>query len=161
MHEVRTKFNTLLNDYFNGQTVGGAGAKMGTSIPDGFRSKIKCFFDQTVAMEHPSISVVPIQSGNRSPEMIDVGSGLEQFRVDVIIRAEKERQGWAICAAIETEFRKWLNTVNRNRSLTPDGMTMIVRTGQPESTDYVDEDLLVAYHVIVRFYYVRPQEVNS
>jgi hypothetical protein len=160
MHAIRIKFSSELESYFDEATVGGAGAKMGADLPDDFRSKIKCYFDQTVVMEHPSISVQPIQAVSLS-ESIDPGSGVEQMKLDVIIRAEKERQGWSICAAIEQELRRWLNTVNANRTLKPDGMTIDVKVGQPTSTDFIDEEFLIAYHVIVPIYYVRPQEVNS
>ena len=159
MYKIRIKFNEELNSYFDGSTVGGPGAKMGTDIPVEFRSKIKCFFDQIVVMEHPSISVKRIQAVGLS-ESIDPGSGVETLKLDVIIRAEKAKQGWVICEAIEKELRLWLNTVNHNRQIQPDGMTIDVTVGQPTSSDSVDEGKLIAYHVIIPIYYVRPNEVN-
>ncbi len=158
MHIIRQKFNTELNAFFDGKTVAGPGADMGIDIPDNYRSKIHCYFDQTGVMEHPSISVKPIQTVNMS-ESIDPGAGVEQFKLDVIIRASIERQGWAICGAIEDHFRTWRRTVNKDRSIKPDGTTMVVTVGQPTSTDFVEEVTLIALHVITPIYYVRPPEV--
>ena len=158
MNEIRLKFNQLLKDFFDGETVAGAGARFGSDIPDDFRSKVSCVFDQTEVTTHPSISVRPIQV-TKLDEMMDPGAGIEQFKVDVIIRAEPERQGWAICAALEKALREWIATVNHNRTLIPDGYKIDVKLGRPTSTDFVDEGNLIAYHVIVPIISVRPQEV--
>lgn len=160
MNEIRIEFNRLLKDHFNDKVVGGPGANWGTDLPVEFRGKVSCYFDQLEIMRHPSISTKAIQV-IRLDELLDPGMGIEQFKLDVIIRAEPERQGWSICAALEKELRSWLGTVNHERQLTAPGYAIDVRVGRPTSADFIDEGDLIAYHVIVPITYVRPQEVNQ
>lgn len=164
MNEVRVKFNELLKAHFNAKTVGGADADFGITLPAALKSTITMYFVRTATMQHPSISVVPVQTSPfEALDSLDPGTGVEQLKLDIIIRAEPERQGWAVCAAIEKELRTFLNTVNKNRlaNVAVQGRPLTVHIGQPNSTDYVDEPALIAFHVLVPLIYARPNEVNS
>lgn len=159
MNEIRVKFNALLKAHFHGKVVGGPGANWGIDLPATIKSKVNCYFDMTKVMKHPSISVSTIQV-IKVDENLDPGLGIEQLKLDIAIRAEIERQGWSICAALEKELRSWMGTVNHERLIVIPGYSIDVTLGQPISTEFVNEgDFLIAYHVMVSLFYVRPQEV--
>lgn len=156
MQEVREKFSEELKERFDGKTIGGAGAHFGEALPLQLRSKIAVYFDQSEVLEYPAIIVNPISVSALS-RTLSPNSGLERLDIDVIIRADTKRQGWAIVGVLEKAVEVWLRDVDHH--LTPTGYTFDVTVGQPR-IDIVPEGDLIAHHLIVPIFYLRPQEVT-
>lgn len=161
MFEIKQKFCELLKAQFHNKVIGGPGSNIIVpNVPSTLRAKIKTFFDQGTEISQPSISINDVVTASLSATM-DPGDGLEEFTLDVTVRVDQERQAYSFADRLEKEIRIWLNTVNQNRTLTPDGFTMIVVARQPQrSTNIPEKDgTILARHILVSLIYLRPREV--